>query len=248
MITGATAGIGKATALKLAEIGYNLIITGRRKELLTKLEHQIRNSWANEVISLCFDVQNQEEVNKAMDSLPNEWQSVDLLINNAGLAMGMSSFENGDMNDWETMINTNVKGLLYVTKRVVPFMVSKQSGQIVNIGSVAGKEIYPMGNVYCASKFAVDALTKSMRIDLVKHNIKVSQICPGMVETEFSLVRFKGDKERAKKVYDGVTPLFAEDIADAIVYIATRPKHVNINDMIIMPTQQASTMVVDRKI
>ena len=245
LITGATSGIGRATAIKLAEAGYSVIITGRRRNLLTDLEKTIQP--VGKVFALCFDVRKREEVDLAIDSLPEEWKKIEVLINNAGLAAGLSSIQNGDIEDWETMIDTNVKGLLYVTRKVVPFMISRKKGHIVNIGSIAGKEVYPLGNVYCATKYAVDALTKAMRIDLLKRHIKVTGICPGMAETEFSLVRFKGDPGFANSVYEGIEPLQAEDIADVILFAVTRPPHVNLNDIVIMPTAQASAYVVNRK-
>jgi len=245
LITGATSGIGRATAIKLAEAGYSVIITGRRKNLLAELEKIILP--INYVIALCFDVRKREEVDQAIDGLPEEWKNIEILINNAGLAAGLSSIQNGDIEDWETMIDTNVKGLLYVTRKVVPLMISQKKGHIVNIGSIAGKEVYPLGNVYCATKSAVDSLTKAMRIDLLKRHIKVTGICPGMVETEFSLVRFKGDVEFTKSVYEGITPLQADDIADVILFAITRPPHVNLNDIVIMPTAQASATIANRK-
>jgi 3-hydroxy acid dehydrogenase / malonic semialdehyde reductase len=245
LITGATSGIGRATAIKLAEAGYAVIITGRRSNLLTELEKEITP--INKVYSLCFDVSKRKEVDQAIDSLPEEWKNIEVLINNAGLAVGLSSFQNGEIEDWETMIDTNIKGLLYVTRKVVPFMISRKKGHIVNLGSIAGKDVYPLGNIYCATKFAVDALTKAMRIDMLKKKIKVTGICPGMVETEFSLVRFKGDAVFANSVYQGINPLKAEDVADVIVFAVTRPPHVNLNDIVIMPTEQASAYVVNRK-
>lgn len=245
LVTGATSGIGRATALKLAEAGYSVIITGRRKNLLTELEKEITP--ISKAYSLCFDVSKRKEVDLAIDSLPEEWKNIEVLINNAGLAVGLSSFQNGEIDDWEIMIDTNIKGLLYVTRKVVPFMTARKKGHIVNIGSIAGKDVYPLGNIYCATKFAVDALTKAMRIDMLKKHIKVTGICPGMVETEFSLVRFKGDEAFANSVYQGITPLKAEDVADVIVFAVTRPPHVNLNDIVIMPTEQASAYVVNRK-
>ena len=246
IITGATSGIGKATAMKLAQLNYNLVITGRRKELLDGLKKELGIKYKCDVLALYFDVRSKEAVDEAIDSLPEAWQAIDVLVNNAGLAAGLSPVQNGDVDDWEQMIDTNIKGLLYITRKVAPLMIKNGSGHIINISSIAGKEVYENGNVYCASKHAVDALTKGMRIDMVKHNIKVTSIAPGMVDTEFSLVRFKGDKLRADKVYEGFTPLFAEDVADAIVFAVTRPPHVNINDMLIMPTAQASAVVVHR--
>jgi len=245
LVTGATSGIGKATAFKLAEAGYSVIITGRRWNLLAQLEKEIMK--IGNVLALSFDVSNKEQVEHAFSRLPDEWKNIELLINNAGLAAGFSSIQNGDIEDWETMIDTNIKGLLYVTKQVTPIMISNKHGHIVNLGSIAGKEVYPNGNVYCATKYAVDALTKAMRIDLLEHNIKVTSVCPGMVETEFSLVRFKGNKDSAKKVYKGVEPLKPEDVADVILFAVTRPAHVNLNDIVVMPTAQASGMLVNRK-
>ena len=240
LITGATSGIGKSTALKLAENGFDVIITGRRQELLDELNNLILSKNVR-VLSLCFDVRNDDQVKQNLCNLPEEWKNIDVLINNAGLAAGLSTLQEGDMDDWERMIDTNVKGLLYVTRNIVAQMVERGKGQIINIGSIAGKEVYPNGNVYCATKHAVDALTKGMRMDLLPKGIKVSQICPGAVETEFFLVRFHGDKTRADKVYEGFENLIADDIAECILFCVTRPPHVNINDMIVMPTAQASS-------
>ena len=240
LITGATSGIGKSTALKLAENGFDVIITGRRQELLYELNNLILSKNVR-VLSLCFDVRNHEQVKQNLCNLPEEWKNIDVLINNAGLAAGLSTLQEGDMDDWERMIDTNVKGLLYVTRNIVAQMVERGKGQIINIGSIAGKEVYPNGNVYCATKHAVDALTQGLRMDLLPKGIKVSQICPGAVETEFSLVRFHGDKTRADKVYEGFESLIADDIAECILFCVTRPPHVNINDMIVMPTAQASS-------
>jgi len=240
LITGATSGIGRAIALLLARNEYNVIITGRRDELLDKLEMEIMSKSAAEVLSLCFDVRDRAAVADTIESLPKKWQSIDILVNNAGLAAGFAPIQEGDIDDWEQMIDTNIKGLLYITRAISPGMVARKSGHIINIGSIAGKEVYDNGNVYCGTKFAVDALTKGMRTDLVKHDIKVSAIHPGMVETEFSIVRFKGDKEKADNVYYGLTPLYDTDIAEAVLFTVTRPPHVNINDMVIMPTAQAS--------
>ena len=216
LITGATAGIGKACAIKFAAEKFDVIITGRRNERLLQLKTKLEKEYAVEVLTLCFDVQDKHAVANAISNLPKRWQKIDTLINNAGLALGRDSFEDADMNDWETMLNSNVHGLLYVSKAVLPFMLAQKKGHIVNMGSVAGKEVYEKGNVYCASKFAVDAITKAMRIDLLKNNIKVTGIHPGAVETEFSVVRFKGDDKTAKAAYDGLTPLTAEDIADTV--------------------------------
>jgi 3-hydroxy acid dehydrogenase / malonic semialdehyde reductase len=247
LISGATSGIGKATAELFAKNNYNLILTGRRKERLEEISGELSKSNGIEVLSLCFDVQKREEVKKAISSIPDKWKAISVLVNNAGLASGLSSLQEGDIDDWEKMIDTNIKGLLYVTRSIVPLMIENREGHIVNIGSIAGKETYANGNVYCATKHAVDSLSKGMRIDLLNHGIKVTQVNPGMVETEFSMVRFKGDKEKAKKVYQGLEPLRAEDIAEAVFWAVSRPAHVNINDIIIMPTAQASATNTIRK-
>jgi len=248
LITGATSGIGKATAYTLAQNNYCLIITGRRKDLLDSLKKELGIKFKCDVISLNFDVRDSNTVDTVIDNLPESWKKIDVLINNAGLAAGLNPIQSGDKDDWEQMIDTNVKGLLYVTRKVVPLMIQAGHGHIINISSIAAKEVYENGNVYCATKHAVDALTKGMRIDLVKHHIKVTSISPGMVETEFSLVRFKGDQAKADKVYEGLVPLFAEDIAEAILFVVSRPAHVNVNDMLIMPTAQASAVVTYREV
>lgn len=240
LITGATSGIGSATAHKLAQNGFNVIITGRRNDLLDNLKKELGIKYKADVFTMNFDIRDQKAIDRLIDEIPEKWRKIDVLINNAGLAAGFNPIQDGDLDDWEQMIDTNIKGLLYITRKVAPIMIANCHGHIVNIGSIAGKEVYENGNVYCATKAAVDALTKAMRIDLVDYNIKVTSIDPGAVITEFSLVRFKGDKDRAAKVYDGFTPLFAEDIADAILYVITRPPHVNITDMLITPTAQAS--------
>lgn len=247
LITGATSGIGKACAVKFAAAGFNIIITGRRNERLVQVKEELEKEFNIQVLPLCFDVQDRQAVTAAFVDLPKEWQKIDVLINNAGLALGRDSFEDADMDDWETMLNTNVHGLLYVSKAVLPFMLAQQRGYIVNIGSVAGKEVYEKGNVYCASKFAVDAITKAMRIDLLKNNIKVTGIHPGAVETEFSLVRFKGEETSAKAAYAGFTPLTANDIADTVFYCVNLPDHVCINDLVITCTQQAGTYYFNKK-
>lgn len=239
LITGATAGIGEATAFKLAEEGINLIITGRREARLHQLKNKLEQLNVR-VLPRSFDVRDEQAVKIALGSLPEEWQKIDILVNNAGLAAGMNALHEGDSDDWDRMIDTNVKGLLYVTRAVTPGMVARRRGQIINIGSIAGKEVYPKGNVYCATKHAVDALTKGMRIDLLPYGIRVTQICPGAVETEFSLVRFHGDAVRAGMVYEGFENLVANDIAECIHFVVTRPPHVNINDMVVMPTAQAT--------
>lgn len=246
-ITGASSGIGRATALKLTMEGFRIIASARRSERLKQLEEEV-GTIGGDIYTQVYDIRNREAVNQAINALPDEWKNVEVLVNNAGLAAGMSSFEEGDLDDWDTMIDTNIKGLLYITRKLVNGMISRGKGHIINIGSIAGKETYPNGNVYCASKTAVDALNKSMRIDLLKHGIKVSAVNPGAVETEFSIVRFKGDIGRAAKVYEGFDNLIAEDIADAVCWVLTRPTHVNINDLIIMPTAQAQAGIVHKKI
>ena len=247
LITGATAGIGRAAALTLARNDYDVVIAGRRTERLDALEEEIRSKTGADVLSLTFDIRDQAAVRQACEKLTDTWESVDLLVNNAGLAAGLSHIHDGEVNDWEQMIDTNLKGLLYITRLISPGMVKRGRGHIVNIGSVAGKEAYEKGNAYNATKFAVDGLTQGMRIDLVEHGIKVTAINPGAVETEFSLVRFKGDREEADKVYEGFTPLYAEDIAEAILFAVTRPPHVNIDDMLVMPTAQARSRKFNRK-
>jgi hypothetical protein len=239
LITGATSGIGEATAIKFAEAANRLIITGRRKDRLNDLTEHLVQEYGIDVLPLCFDVRDLRQVNKHLGHLPEEWQKIDILVNNAGLAAGLGHIDEGDIDDWDRMMDTNVKGLLYVTRAIVPGMVNRQSGHIINISSIAGKEVYENGGVYCASKHAVDALSKGMRIDLLKHGIKVTNIAPGMVETEFSLVRFRGDKERADAVYNGIRALKGEDVAEVIFYCASLSAHVCINDLVITPTSQA---------
>lgn len=246
LITGATSGIGKATAEIFAKNNIRLILCGRRKNRLEEIQKKLKDY--TEITTLNFDVKNREQVQEAIASLPEKFRHVDILINNAGNAHGLSSIQNGNIDDWDAMIDINVKGLLYVTKAIVPQMIERNNGFIVNIGSIAGKEVYPNGNVYCASKHAVNALNKSMRIDLNKHNIRVSGIHPGAVETEFSDVRFKGDKEKAKNVYKGYSALQAEDIADIIHFVVTRPYHVNIEDLIVYPTAQASATILNKNV
>lgn len=247
LVTGATSGIGKSTAEIFAKNGYDIIITGRRKDRLDSFAEQLRNTYQVKVLPLCFDVRKVKEVENAIGGLPKEFKSIDILVNNAGLAAGLSAINNGELDHWERMIDTNIKGLLYVTREVCKVMIERKSGHIINIGSIAGKEVYANGNVYCATKHAVDALNKGMRIDLLPHHIKVTAVNPGMVETEFSIVRFDGDKERAKKVYEDLQPLKPEDIAETIFWAANRPAHVNINDIIIMPSVQASATNVIRE-
>lgn len=239
-ITGATSGFGKACAEKFAAHQYNIIITGRRHERLTRLQKELETSFSIKVLPLIFDVQKREEVKNIIEQLPEQWKLIDVLINNAGLAAGRDTFDEGSLDDWDAMIDTNVKGLLYISKAIVPLMKMRRQGHIINMGSVAGKEVYEKGNVYCASKFAVDAINKAMRIDLLPYNIKVTGIHPGAAETEFSLVRFKGNKEAADKIYQGFTPLSAADVADIIYYTTTLPAHVCINDLVVTPTAQAS--------
>ena len=243
-ITGATSGIGKACAQKFAQNNYNIIITGRRAELLQTLKKEIENELNVEVKTLCFDVQNKQDVFSAFASL-NKDTNIDILINNAGLALGRDAFDEADIDDWETMINTNINGLLYASRAAIPYL-KKTSGHIINLGSIAGKEVYENGNVYCASKFAVNAISQSMRIDLLKHNIKVTSINPGAAETEFSLVRFKGNEEKADATYKNYTPLTANDIADTIFYCATLPAHVCINDLTITCLQQANSTTINK--
>lgn len=243
-ITGATSGIGQATAKLLAVNGFRIIATGRRTERLEELKQEL--SGLTDIHTLNFDVQDNRAVKAAIESLPQEWREIDLLLNNAGNAHGMSSIQEGSLEDWEAMIDINVKGLLYVSKYIIPGMITRQSGHIINIGSIAGREVYPNGNVYCASKAAVDAINSGMRIDLNQHHIKVSQIAPGLVETEFSLVRFKGDSKLSDSVYQGYDALKPEDLAELILFMATRPKHVNLADVLILPTDQATATLVNK--
>lgn len=246
-ITGATAGIGKASAELFAKNGYNIIITGRRKERLDEFSTHLKSTYNIDVLALNFDVRNLSEVETVINLIPDNWKKINVLLNNAGLAAGLNTIQEGNVNDWERMIDTNIKGLLYMTRNLAPIMIQNGFGHIINIGSIAGKEVYANGNVYCATKHAVDALNKGMRIDLLPHNIKVTAINPGMVETEFSIVRFNGDEDRAKSVYKGLQPLLAEDIAETIYWVASRPAHVNINDIIIMPTVQGNSTTTLRK-
>lgn len=244
-ITGATSGIGKATAIRLAEEGFNLVICGRRQKRLENLKLQL--SEKVRVHTLCFDVRSQAEVLNSINALPDAFSQIDVLINNAGNAHGLDPIQSGNTPDWDAMIDINVKGLLYVSQPIIQKMIEHGGGHIIHIGSTAGKEVYPNGNVYCASKHAVDAINQGMRMDLNQYGIKVGAVNPGLVETEFSEVRFKGDKERAKKVYEGYQALKAEDIADIIHFVLTRPYHVNIADLVVFPTAQASSMLVNRK-
>jgi 3-hydroxy acid dehydrogenase/malonic semialdehyde reductase len=245
-ITGATAGFGKATATQFAAAGWNCIITGRREDRLRILADELMKQYPIKVFTLCFDIQDRNAVKAALDSLSAEWRNIDVLVNNAGLALGRDSFENASLDDWDTMIDTNVKGLIYVTKALLPLFIERKKGHIINIGSTAGKEVYKEGNGYCATKHAVDALSKAMRIDLLPHHIKVTAVHPGAAETEFSLVRYKGDKEKASAVYEGFKALEAKDIADVIFYAANLPAHVCINELIITCTAQANSFYLQK--
>lgn len=246
LITGATSGIGEATARLLAKNNFKLIICGRRKERLASLQSELSKD--TEVETLSFDVRNRGEVENAIRSLSDDWKRIDVLINNAGNAHGLDPIQSGNVDDWDAMLDINVKGLLYVSREVIPGMVERKGGHIVNLGSIAGKEAYANGNVYCGSKFAVDAITKGMRIDLNAFGIKVTAVNPGLVETEFSLVRFKGDEERANTVYKGYQPLKGEDIADLILFALTRPAHVVVADLVVFPVAQASATVVNKSL
>jgi 3-hydroxy acid dehydrogenase/malonic semialdehyde reductase len=243
-ITGATSGIGEATARLLAKNAFNLILCGRRQDRLDTLAKEL--STATEVTTLSFDVREQQDVRAAIGSLPEKWRSIDVLINNAGNAHGLDPIQTGSLADWDAMIDINVKGLLYVSREIIPGMTERKSGHIINLGSIAGKEVYPNGNVYCASKFAVDALTRGIRMDLNAYGIKVTSINPGLVDTEFSLVRFKGDQDKATQVYKGITPLSGKDIADIILYVLSAPPHVVLADITVFPTAQASSTMVKR--
>jgi 3-hydroxy acid dehydrogenase / malonic semialdehyde reductase len=243
LITGATSGIGAACASVFAANGWNIIITGRRTERLTALQKKLEKKYGIRCLPLTFDVQNRAAVAQQLSTLPKQWQKISILLNNAGLALGRSYFEEGDISDWDTMIDTNIKGLLYVSKAVLPYLIKNKSGHIINIGSIAGKEVYEKGNVYCGTKFAVDAISKAQRIDLLRHRIKVTNINPGAVETEFSLVRFKGDKQTAQSIYNGYKPLQPEDIANIIYFSATLPSHVCINDLTITCLQQGNASI-----
>ena len=240
LITGATSGFGKATAIRFAEHGYNVILTGRRQDRLNELEEYIKENFEVDVLTLCFDVRNRQETINELTAIPHDWKDVTVLVNNAGLAAGLSTIQDGDIDDWETMIDTNLKGLLYVTRTVSPWMIKNNKGHIINIGSIAGKDVYPKGNVYCATKFAVDALSQAMRIDMLPHGIRVTAIHPGAAETEFSLVRYHGDAEKAKSVYAGYEPLIADDIADIAYFAASRPAHVVLNEIVVTPIAQAA--------
>lgn len=246
LVTGATSGIGKSTSEIFAKNGHDLIITGRRAERLNDLSKDLSAKYKVKVTTLCFDIRINSEVENAINSLGEYANSIDILVNNAGLAAGLSAIQDGILDHWERMIDTNIKGLLYITKIVSKLMIKRNKGHIINVGSIAGKEVYANGNVYCATKHAVDALNKGMRIDLLLHNIKVTAVNPGMVETEFSIVRFDGDENKAKNVYNGMQPLTPDDIAETIYWCSNRPSHVNINDLIIVPAVQASATNVIR--
>jgi hypothetical protein len=248
LITGATAGIGYETALLLAQNNYDLILTGRRKERLDALESQISLLSDCKIITLNFDIRIKDATENALNSLPEEWKAVDLLVNNAGLAAGLAPINSADVDDWENMIDTNVKGLLYTSRIITSWMIERKSGHVINISSLAGRESYPNGSVYCGTKHAVAAISKAMRIELLPYGIKVTTLSPGAVETEFSLVRFRGDQQKADQVYTGFQPLSGKDIADTILFIVTRPQHVNIDDLLIMPTSQGSARDIFRKL
>ena len=246
LVTGATSGFGKAIATQFAQHNFQVIITGRRQDRLDALQEELEEKYNTSVISLCFDIRDNDATKAAISMLSSQVSHIDILVNNAGLAAGLATIDEGDTDNWDRMIDTNIKGLLHVTQSVIPILKRNSGGHIVNIGSIAGKEVYPGGNVYCASKHAVDALSKAMRIDLLPYDIKVTNIAPGAAETEFSLVRFKGDDKQADKIYDGYTPLVAQDIAETIEFVVERPKHVTINDLTIMPTAQASAVVLKK--
>lgn len=247
LITGASSGIGAACAEQFAKVGAQLILCARRIEIINTLAEKLKKQFQTEIFCMQLDVKNYSEIKKQLSTLPEKFKNIDILINNAGLAAGRDAVQNSDVNDWEEMINTNVKGLLYMTREILPQMIARDSGHIINIGSIAGHSVYPQGAVYCATKFAVKALSEGLRMDLLGTNIRVSSVDPGAVETNFSNVRFKGDAERAAKVYEGFAPLKAQDIADAIFYCATRPAHVNVSDIIVMPTAQAAIGMIARK-
>ncbi len=247
LITGATSGFGEACAKKFAANGYDLIITGRREERLTTLQQQLQQEYKIAVLPLCFDVRDQQAVNSILGNIPDKWKAVSILINNAGLALGFSTIDDGDVSDWDTMIDTNVKGLLYVSKVVIPWLKEQGKGHIINLGSTAAKQVYAKGHVYCATKAAVDSISQGMRIDLLPHRIKVTAVHPGAAATEFSEVRFKGDKEKADNFYKGFQPLTGEDVADTIYYCATLPAHVCINDLVMTCVQQANAYYFDKE-
>ncbi len=247
LITGASSGFGKAAALKFAANGYDCIINGRRAERLEELAAEIKNKYKVSVLCLPFDVRDQSAVFNSIEQLPEQWKKIDVLVNNAGLALGRDYFDEASLDDWNIMIDTNIKGALYVARAVTRYMIDRKKGHVINLGSIAGKEVYEKGNVYCASKSAVDAFSQAMRIDLLRHGIKVTAIHPGAADTEFSLIRFKGNEEAAKKVYEGIVPLTGEDVADVIFYCASLPPHVCINDLTITCTQQANSFYTHRQ-
>ena len=248
LITGATSGIGVACAHIFAKNQYDIILTGRRENRLNEIKEKLEEEFQIECLTLSFDVRDNTQVEKAFDSIPKEWRNIDVLVNNAGLAVGLNPIQEGVLDDWERMIDTNVKGLLYVTRKTLPWLIERRNGHVINIASIAGKEVYPMGNVYCATKHAVDALSRAIRMDTVQQGIKVTNVAPGAVETEFSIVRFKGDESRADNVYKGYEPLSGEDVANVVYYIATLPKHVCINDIVITPTAQASASLFHKEL
>ena len=248
LITGATSGIGKASVYKFAEHGADIVILARRKERLAEISEDLMKNYSIKVMTITADVRNFDNVSDAINSLQGEWSEIDILLNNAGLARGFSNIQDGSVQDWNEMIDTNIKGLLFVTKLVIPLMLKRNTGHIINIGSIAGREVYPNGNVYCATKHAVDAITKSLRMELVSTPVKVTTIDPGLVETEFSLVRYRGDSGKAKKTYEGLTPLIPEDVAECVLFAATRNDNLVIADMVLLPKSQANTMVLDRKV
>jgi NADP-dependent 3-hydroxy acid dehydrogenase YdfG len=247
LITGATSGIGEAIAWRFAKEQYALILTGRRNDRLETLKKDVESRYETRVLTLCFDVRDYNQVETAIQSLPDEWKTIDVLVNNAGLAAGLAPIHTASLSDWDQMIDTNIKGLLYVTRVVSPGMVERQSGHIINLGSISGKKMYPNGAVYCATKHAVKALSEGMRMDLLPYGIRVTEVCPGAVETEFSLVRFKGDRQRADQVYAGFTPLTAEDIAETVWYAVAQPPHIDIQELLVMPTAQVDATMIHRK-
>lgn len=246
LVTGASSGIGEACARRFAAEGARLILAARRRQRLEALARQLEESHGSEVLLLSLDVRDRAAVDEVLGNIPAEWRAVDILLNNAGLSRGLHKLHEGSVQDWEEMIDTNIKGLLYVSRLVIPWMVERQRGMVINIGSISGHEVYPQGNVYCATKHAVDALTKGMRLDLLGTGVRVCTVDPGMAETEFSLVRFHGDTARADTVYDGVQALTGDDVAEAVIFCATRPPHVQVAELIVLPTAQASTTLVDR--
>jgi 3-hydroxy acid dehydrogenase / malonic semialdehyde reductase len=246
MITGASAGFGKATAIRFAQHGYDLIITARRTGRLSELENMLNEEFGTKVLSLTMDVCNRKQVEQCISAIPHEMKHIDVLINNAGLASGLSHIQDADVEDWEAMIDTNLKGLLYVSRQIMPLMVERRSGHIINVSSIAGKDVYEKGNIYCATKHAVDSITKAMRIDLLRFGIRVTSVSPGAAETEFSIVRYKGDIQKARSVYNGFEPLNAEDVADIIWFAASRPAHVNISEITVTPTAQANAFYIQK--